>query len=78
MHANSSDTAIISTLLILLLFIIGIVPYVRYLVLSNHSYLHHFFTYRAQMTSVVALVMIIDELVERRWLTHEIGRKAKR
>lgn len=34
------------------LFCIFLVPYIRYLVLHNHSYLHCFFTYRAQMETV--------------------------
>lgn len=38
-----------------ILLILGAVPYLRYLVLSNHSYLHEFFTYRAQAASVLAL-----------------------
>lgn len=63
---------------ILLLFVIGAVPYVRYLVLSNHAYLHCFFTYRAQMATVVAIVMILDELTEWRWLIYGTARKAKR
>lgn len=63
---------------IMLLLVIGAVPYVRYLVLSNHAYLHCFFTYRAQMAAIVALVMIMGELVEWRWLTHGNARKAKR
>ena len=63
---------------ILLLIAIGAVPYVRYLVLANHAYLHCFFTYRAQMATVAALVMIIGEVVDWRWLTHGNARKAKR
>lgn len=63
---------------IMLLFLIGAVPYIRYMVLSNHAYLHCFFTYRAQMAAIVALVMILGELVEWRWLTHGTARKAKR
>lgn len=38
-------------------------PYVRYLVLHNHSYGHFFFTYRAQAASILALCFIILELV---------------
>lgn len=49
---------------------LGIVPYIRYLVLHNHSYMHFFFTYRAQMATILALVMILDELTEWRWLIH--------
>lgn len=63
---------------ILLLLMIGAVPYIRYMVLSNHAYLHFFFTYRAQMAAIVALVMILGEVVEWRWLTHGTERKAKR
>lgn len=35
------------------------VPYVRYLVLNNHSWLHEFFTYRAQAASILALCAIV-------------------
>lgn len=62
---------------ILLLLMIGAVPYIRYMVLSNHAYQHCFFTYRAQMAAIVALVMILEELVEWRWLTHGNAGKAK-
>lgn len=48
---------------------IGILPFVRYLVLLNHSYLHYFFTYRALLTTVLAMVMIFGEVVEWRFLT---------
>lgn len=41
---------IISTCLLL-----GAVPYLRYLVLQNHSYLHYFFTYRAQLVTILAI-----------------------
>jgi hypothetical protein len=41
---------------------IAAIPYVRYLILLNHSYLHYFFTYRAQLSTVLAVVMILDEL----------------
>lgn len=50
---------------ILLYALIGLVPYVRYLVLHNHSYLHFFFTYRAQMATVLAAIMGLGELTER-------------
>ena len=42
--------------------IMGMIPYVRYVVLANHSYLHAFFTYRAQLTTVFALSLILAEL----------------
>ena len=40
-------------------FILGAVPYLRYIVLNNHSYLHDFFTYRAQAAAVLALITAI-------------------
>lgn len=42
-----------------ILLILGAVPYLRYMVLSNHSYLHEFFTYRAQAASVLALCAVV-------------------
>ena len=39
-------------------FLIGIIPYVRYLILHNHSYIHYFFTYRAQAGTVFALFLM--------------------
>lgn len=53
---------------ILLYAFVGLVPYVRYIVLHNHSYLHFFFTYRAQMATVLAVVLILEELTEWRWV----------
>ncbi len=37
---------------------IGIIPYVWYLVAANHSYLHVWYTYRIQFISVVALLFL--------------------
>ena len=53
---------------ILMYMLPGLVPYIRYLVLHNHSYLHCFFTYRAQMATVLAIVLIVEEVVDWRWL----------
>lgn len=62
---------------VLLYALIGLVPYVRYLVLHNHSYLHFFFTYRAQLATVLAVVLILGEITERRWLPHADARRRK-
>jgi len=40
------------------LFLIGLIPYVRFAVLSNHSYIHYFFTFRAQLVSIFCLLLI--------------------
>ena len=48
----------------LLLLMIGIIPYVRYLVMANHAYYHCFFTYRAQLPSIIATLFIIINSVD--------------
>ncbi len=40
-----------------LLFLIALIPYIRFIVVNNHSYLHYFFTYRAQISSIIAIVL---------------------
>lgn len=42
-----------------LLLCLGMVPYLRYLVLSGHSMEHYFFTYRAQMITIMSVGMIV-------------------
>lgn len=48
-----------NTTLTLLLLTISFIPYLRYMVLSNHSYLHEFFTYRSQITVILCLCAIV-------------------
>ena len=48
---------------VLLFAVIGLLPYVRFLVLQNHSYIHNFFTYRAQAATIMASCFIVLELV---------------
>ena len=45
----------------------GIVPYIRYIILHNHSYLHCFFTYRAQMATILVIVLILEEMAELKY-----------
>ncbi len=61
--------------LILTYTVIGIIPYIRYLILHNHSYLHYFFTYRAQMTTIMAVVFIVGSLVDWRYIFHGNARR---
>ena len=44
--------------MIILCILIGAVPYLRYMVLENHAYLHYFFTYRAQLVTVTMLLYV--------------------
>lgn len=41
------------------LFLLGLLPYARYLALSNHACRHYFFTYRAQLITVFVLLLFI-------------------
>lgn len=56
-----------------LMLVLGLVPYLRYIVLNNHSYLHEFFTYRAQAASMLALMGAVwfytfgAPLPEKKW-----------
>ena len=50
---------------IITLAVLGLVPYLRFLILHNHAYLHCFFTYRAQMATIMAVVMIISHMTEK-------------
>lgn len=40
---------------------IGLMPYVWYFILSNHSYLHWWFTYRLQTVTIVSLLLLLAE-----------------
>lgn len=44
---------------ILILFLLGSVIWVRYLILNNHSYMHAFFTYRGSISMLMAFFSII-------------------
>lgn len=41
--------------------LLAILPYVRFLVLSNHAYVHFFITYRAQMVTVAVFLLFVYE-----------------
>lgn len=50
---------------ILLYLLLGMIVYVRFIVLRNHVQFHYFFTYRAQAACILALCFIVLECVER-------------
>lgn len=41
--------------MLVLCLLLGAIPYVRYIILQNHAYLHYFFTYRAQLVTIISL-----------------------
>lgn len=47
----------------ILLLIIALTPYLRYLILANHSFFHSFFTFRSQIISIIAIGWALTELL---------------
>jgi len=43
----------------IMLFVLGFMIIIRYIVLSNHSYLHAFFTYRGLISMILAMLSMI-------------------
>ena len=48
---------------VLWILLVSLIPYIRYLLILNHSYLHYFFTYRAQLAVVLSLALISGEIL---------------
>ena len=46
---------------LLIIIIIGCIPYIRYLILANHSYRHAMFTFRDQIITIMALLYVMIE-----------------
>ncbi len=44
-------------------FAIALIPFLRYIVLHNHGYLHSSFTYRALLGTILAMAVILYEMV---------------
>ena len=42
-----------------IMFVIALIPYLRYIILSSHSYIHYFFTYRAQFTTIMCVSLAL-------------------
>ena len=61
-----------------LMLVLGLMPYLRYIVLNNHSYLHEFFTYRAQAASVLALMGAVWFYTFGAPVPEKKGRKVRR
>ena len=44
---------------------IGLIPYIRYIALAQHSYRHYFFTFRAQLVTIIAIITGISILIDK-------------
>ena len=56
---------------------IAIVPYIRYLILSNHSFLHSFFTFRCQLPTIMCVILVLVNCMDIKKMCAEvkIGKK---
>lgn len=48
--------------LVLVIALLGLMPFIRFLILHNHSYRHYFFVHRALAATVLAVVLIFGEV----------------
>ena len=61
----------------LILLFIALAPYVRYLILANHSFRHFFFTYRAQSITIIAIILIIIDCLNYKLFKKSLCNKEK-
>ena len=61
--------------LILIILGISLIPYIRYFILANHSYMHSFFTFRSQMITIIGIGIIILECLNYKLLLKDINLK---
>lgn len=54
-----------------LLMIVALIPYIRFFILANHSYLHYFFTFRAQLATIFCIGLILVYGSDRVMLSKE-------
>jgi len=59
------------------LLMLGCVPYLRYFILANHSYIHYFFTYRAQMTTIFCIGLLITFGIDKQLIKKQINKLKK-
>ena len=61
----------------LIMLLISLVPYIRYIVLTFHSYYHSFFTFRAQIISIIGITVAILECLNYKLLFKDLKTKNK-
>lgn len=54
------------------LFLIALIPYIRFCVIYNHSFLHYFFTYRAQTSTIMAIMIGLYYMTDKKVLRGKI------
>ena len=62
----------------LIMLLIGLVPYLRYGILANHSYRHYFLTFRSQIITIMCLTIAIIYSIDKEILKKEIKIKGRK
>lgn len=62
----------------LLMLGIAIIPYIRYMVLANHSYKHMFMTFRSQLPTIMCIILILTNCTDKKKLLSKVGKKDKK
>ena len=57
--------------------LIAIIPYIRYLILANHSYRHYFFTFREQFSTIMCIILIFLYGIDKNKMNKNIKIKKK-
>lgn len=57
--------------------VIAVIPYIRYLVLANHSYRHYFFTFREQFSTIMCIILIFIYGIDKNKMNKTIKIKKK-
>ena len=61
-----------------LLLLIATIPYIRYMVLANHSYYHSFFNFRSQLRTIISLILAMISSFDEKLVKKEIKFRKKR
>lgn len=62
---------------LLLMAIIALIPYARYAILSNHSFLHSFFTFRCQLSTIMCIILVFVNCMDINKMFKEVKLKNK-
>lgn len=58
-----------------LMSIIAVVPYIRYIVLANHSVRHIFMTFRCQMATIMSIILMFTYCSNKKKLFSQVGKR---
>lgn len=57
--------------------VLGTIPYIRYIIVASHSRGHYFFTFRAQIATIIAIIIAIYIMIDKDRLKKEIKIETK-